>query len=40
MDVRDSANELLGKMMGLIADSLNVETLQHRETFRQIQRQF
>jgi hypothetical protein len=36
MEVRDGANELLGKLMGCISESLTLETPAHREIFRQI----
>ncbi len=40
MEVRDGANDLLGRLMQQIAESLTVETVAHREVFRQIQSKF
>ena len=40
MEVRDAANDLLGKLMGLISDSLTLETPAHREIFRSIHGNF
>lgn len=34
MEVRDSANDLLGRLMGQISEGLTLETPAHREVFR------
>jgi hypothetical protein len=34
MEVRDGANDLLGKLMGEIAEGLTLETPAHRDVFR------
>jgi len=40
MEVRDGANDLLGKLMAEIAEGLTLETPGHRDVFRQIQSKF
>ncbi len=40
MELRDAANDLLGRLMSQVSESLTLETPAHREVFRQIQSKF
>ena len=40
MEVRDSANEMLGRLMSVISDGLTIENTIHKDLYTQITDQF